>query len=450
MKKIVLLNLVLSLFTINQINGQMTINAGATAASLATSIKGNGITITNPVKFSPNAYTGTFSNGNKTNIGITSGIILSTGVAAAINGVASNNANTNSSGAGYSLLDPLAGAPTFDASRIELDVVPNSSTLQMNYVFGGEEYPDYVGTPYNDAFGFFLSGPNPSGGNYVNENFAVLPSTNIPISVNTVNDGYLNSGPCMNCSYYIDNSTGTSIKYNGFTTPITSTIKVTPGASYHLVIAIADGNDGNQDAALLISLNGLDSPISLPVDFQTVSGEQTGAGNMIKWSTQIELNLQKYIVQRSFDGYTYEDVGIVYPDNNNGKVHNYHYFDKSLSSATYSDFYYRIKLVDLDGQVDYGTQIIHIKNKTNLSQEQEVVSTMISSNKLLLKYNFAEEGDVEVIISDASGNKIIDLSQETLQGLHEIEIPMNEIKDGLYFIKLITSTETKSFKIYKI
>jgi len=428
----------------------MTINSGANAATLATSINGKGVTLANPVKVAPNAYTATFTNGDKTNIGIKSGIILSTGVAAAINGVASNNANSNSNGTGYSLLDPLAGAPTYDASRIELDVVPNSSTLQMNYVFGAEEYPDYVGTPYNDAFGFFLTGPNPSGGNYVNENFAVLPSTNIPISVNTINDGYLNEGPCMNCSYYIDNSTGNSIKYNGFTTPITSSVKVTPGASYHLIIAIADGNDGNQDAALLISLNGLDSPISLPIDFQSVSGEQTGAGNRIKWSTQSEVNLEKYIVQRSFDGYTYEDVGIVYPDNNKGKVHNYHYFDKSIISAATSDIYYRIKLVDMDGQFDYGTQIIHIKNKADMNQEQEVISTLITSNSLLFKYVFEETGEIEIVISDSGGNKIADLSKEIVKGLNEIEIPISEIKEGLYFVKFISSSESKSFKILKL
>jgi len=56
-----------------------------------------------------------------------------------------------------------AGFQTFDASILEFDFIPQSDTLKFNYIFGSEEYPEYVNSGYNDVFGFFISGPGIAG-----------------------------------------------------------------------------------------------------------------------------------------------------------------------------------------------------------------------------------------------------------------------------------------------
>ncbi|MFM9005736.1 MAG: choice-of-anchor L domain-containing protein, partial [Flavobacteriales bacterium] len=33
-------------------------------------------------------------------------------------------------------------------------------------------------------------------------NLGVVPGTDIPVSVNTINNGYFLEGPCMNCEYF--------------------------------------------------------------------------------------------------------------------------------------------------------------------------------------------------------------------------------------------------------
>jgi gliding motility-associated-like protein len=222
-------------------------NVGGTAQSLVSSMIGPGLTVTNPIINCPNVAYGTFSNGQTTNVGINSGVILSTGDINTLNGNGSafwsvDNPGTNCNDAQLSSLEPLA---TRDCCILEFDVVPSCSTLLIRFVFGSEEYPEFVGLGYNDAFGFFISGPNPSGAAYNNLNVATLPDNTTIVSIDNVNAN-------NNSQYYVNNANGTSIKLDAFTTLLTREITVTPCQSYHFKMAIADAGDGIYDSGVFI------------------------------------------------------------------------------------------------------------------------------------------------------------------------------------------------------
>jgi len=215
---------------------------------------GGGATVSN-VSFSGSALEiGDFSNGATTNIGLNSGILLCTGNT--INAIGPNNAagkGTNVGGGGYSLLANLIpGYSIYDAAVLEFDFVPLSDTIKFEYVFASEEYPEYVNSNFNDVFGFFISGANPSGGNYVDKNIAIIPGTTLPVSIDNVNNGTTNSGPCTNCAYYVNNTNGTTIQYDAFTTVLTSWALVTPCLTYHIKIAIGDAGDHIYDSGVFL------------------------------------------------------------------------------------------------------------------------------------------------------------------------------------------------------
>ena len=112
------------------------------------------------------SYTGTqpslaFFEGSQSNIGLNAGLLITTGeaeIAVGPNDETSAGANMGIDGSIW--LDALIpGYTTFDASVIELDVVPDNDTLCFKYVFGSEEYEEFVGTSYNDVFAFLVEGP---------------------------------------------------------------------------------------------------------------------------------------------------------------------------------------------------------------------------------------------------------------------------------------------------
>jgi hypothetical protein len=217
----------------------------------------NNVLLNSCINISNIQYTGAFRaigsfNGTASNLGLNTGIIMTNGRAnnaPGPNNIA--NRSTNNGLAGDAQLTSIAGTNTFDATILEFDFIPYSDTIRFEYIYASEEYNEYVGL-FNDPMAFFISGPG-FGTPY---NMARIPGTITPVSINTINNGYSPTcpatGPCVNCAYYFDNCGGTTVQYDGFTTPMTAFAVVQPCVQYHIKIAIADALDRIYDSAVLL------------------------------------------------------------------------------------------------------------------------------------------------------------------------------------------------------
>lgn len=263
MKKVITLIFILfCLITKAQTASQLTVTTNSVAAQLAQAIEGSGVTISNATLHcdSLGLGSGIFSypsTASPNNLGLVNGILLTTGHAAeAANAgtyfcdVATGNNFTDSN------LIAISANAYNDVCILQFDIIPGGDTMSIKYIFSSEEYPTYV-DQFNDAFGFFLTGPNPVGGTYNAQNIAILPGIMpvTPVSINNVNDGYVAGGvPATNPSFFHDNYTAPNndIAYDGYTIPITSVIPVVASATYHIKIAIADAYDEVYDSGVFI------------------------------------------------------------------------------------------------------------------------------------------------------------------------------------------------------
>ena len=224
---------------------------------------------------------GFFSNGLTTNIGLNSGIILSTGnaiIAKGPNDTALGTLPTSNPFTGDNDLYILSNNQSIqNVAILEFDFIPTGNKLSFNFVFASDEYPEFVNDTYNDTFGFFLSGPGITGpftGGA--KNIALIPTTTLPVSINNLNNGNFNAGPCENCQYYVNNEGGTSIQYDGFTTVLAANSDVICGQTYHIKLAIANVGDNNYDSAVFIEGASFSSPaINLGPDLQICSATNT-------------------------------------------------------------------------------------------------------------------------------------------------------------------------------
>lgn len=247
----------------SQFFAQLTINSSLTPQQLVqTVLLGNGVTASNIV------YTGDLGAiaqfGGTTNLGIGTGIVMTTGTTTGADGPQGPN-NKTSAGKdnlipGDPLLDAVSTFATHNASILEFDFVPTGDSINFRYVFGSEEYPEFICSSFNDIFGFFIDGPNPSGGSYVKQNIALIPGTTLPVSINNIHPGNGSAGCTPTyIQYYFDNTNGTSIQYDGFTTPLTASAAVICGSTYHIKLAIADAFDGLWDSGVFLEAGSFSS-----------------------------------------------------------------------------------------------------------------------------------------------------------------------------------------------
>jgi hypothetical protein len=253
-------------FARNLANGQIVITSGmaVTPEEMVEKIVGEGIQYYNVQYIGADTARGIFTNGSTTNLGIDSGIFLTSGSGNLIPGPNNiSNAGVENLLPGDSLLTSITTNTTVDASIIEFDIIPDSDTIKFRYVFGSEEYNEWVGFwQFNDVFGFFITGPNPMGGQYLNKNIAIVPGIeNTPININNINNGLsppgvIPDGPCTNCEYYVDNTDGLTLQYDGITAVLTGWLHVVPCEGYHVKMGVADASvGGGWDSGVFIEEN---------------------------------------------------------------------------------------------------------------------------------------------------------------------------------------------------
>lgn len=232
---------------------QLVVDSQISIEEAITKLVGSGVKVTNIRVDCPSGKSrpyGYFVDNTGT-LGMTDGLVITTG--AAKNAVGPNNSASLSQDNKNENQDPdlasivQGSEKQYDACIIEFDVEVFADTLTFDYVFGSEEYLEFI-KDYHDVFGFFISGPGITG----KRNLAVLPGTQQTISVSNVNNR-------LNSQYYVDNGTGSTpfdnlfVQYDGFTKRLESKIAVVPCSKYSLKLAICDIKDAIYDAGIFIA-----------------------------------------------------------------------------------------------------------------------------------------------------------------------------------------------------
>lgn len=311
MKKILLL---FTFFTCLIIIAQtpVTLVPNPTNTQINSSLAGPNITISGgTVNFGKRSQIATFTGGLSANLKMPKGVYFSTG--SAVNDLTKKNTYGATSilpaaGVTYNDADLMGVDPQarYDVISYEFNITLASNVTGVNiaYQFGSEEYPNYIGSLYNDAFGFFISGPGIVG----KQNLAKL-SNGKGTSVNTINPGirgnnasfypsplydgtqsanYINNGHGTQTyvsggiTYYDENpepQPGPStvyVEHNGLTQMINYSIKnLQPGQTYTFKIILADSSDGQLDSGVFIKDISAFTEIFAVDDYFSVDAQET-------------------------------------------------------------------------------------------------------------------------------------------------------------------------------
>ncbi|MCZ4408945.1 choice-of-anchor L domain-containing protein [Cryomorphaceae bacterium 1068] len=214
---------------------------------------------------------GLFGNGFSDGLPVDSGFAMTTGDMVSL--------FTNETGSffvGDTPDDPdiiaISGFNVNDCAVLEFDVLNLAEALAFNFTFASIEYQSFTCSQFNDAFGLFISGPGISGP-FENGaiNIALIPGSDTPIAINTVNSGTASGFDPTFCEeanpnwiedsqYFIENAGNvvSNVMFNGFTVNLEAFVEVEQNETYHIKFAICDAVDTALDSGIILEANSFE------------------------------------------------------------------------------------------------------------------------------------------------------------------------------------------------
>lgn len=86
---------------------------------------------------------------------------------------------------------------------------------------------------------------------------------------------------------------------------------------------------------------------------------------MLKWKSNNETLVEKYIIERSMDNITFKAIGSEKPKSNNTE---YQFIDSNIFKTTARTFYYRLKVQKKDGTFFY-TNVVHLSPRISSAKQ---------------------------------------------------------------------------------
>lgn len=165
----------------------------------------------------------------------------------------SESMGTDFNGAGSARVDAYLtalGTPgtSHDAAAFSFDYTPGADTISFDFIFGSEEYPEYVGSAYNDIFGVWVTDALGATQQIVFDQFGN------PV---TINSAWMGVNP------------GTQL--DGVSQLLSTSLNVVAGDVYTFEFIIADVADHIYDSTVYLSnfreynSGGTGGPVTNPV-----------------------------------------------------------------------------------------------------------------------------------------------------------------------------------------
>ncbi len=174
------------------------------------------------------------------------------------------------------------------------------------------------------------------------------------------------------------------------------------------------------------------SLIILPIKLVSFSGTLSPQKTvLLKWETSLELNNEKYEVERSLDGNSYTRLATLNSDGSGINNRLYTYEDIFFTAGTTA--YYRLKQVDYDGKSSY-SKIVYVSDKSSAGSLYSLFPNPLNSsnnNTVQIKGIAASEVTYSNIrITDISGRSV----NYKITGANAIE--MDAATPGIYLLRI--------------
>jgi hypothetical protein len=185
--------------------------------------------------------------------------------------------------------------------------------------------------------------------------------------------------------------------------------------------------------------------VTLPVTLKSFDAKLVSGKASLKWVSSSEVNFSYYSVQRSFDGKDFSDVTMILSDGK--KVNDASYtYSESIGKAS-GLIYYRLKMVDVDGQYKYSA--IRIL-KVDASNAALTLSTYPNPVANELRITIPVQWQDRKVVYDMYNTEGKMIKRQVSERASQTEVMyLNDVNAGSYVIRLSSGDQSLAQQIVK-
>jgi len=171
--------------------------------------------------------------------------------------------------------------------------------------------------------------------------------------------------------------------------------------------------------------------ILLPVQWLYFDGETIDNKiNSLRWATESESNSDHFNIQRSKDGVSFENIGSHAAQGNTTVTTHYTFDDENPFEGPN---YYRLELVDADGETTYSSTILLVIASDGLGYNFYPNPT---NDVVFYQYEAKQKENLRIEVLDVLGKQIISKDVISVLGTNNIPVDLTTFPAGTYMVRV--------------
>ncbi len=186
----------------------------------------------------------------------------------------------------------------------------------------------------------------------------------------------------------------------------------------------------------------------LPVELSAFNAQKENCNVRLSWTAESELNFSHYELQRSSNGISFRTIKSIQAVSRD-QTPTYQYLDEATGKINY----YRLKMVDLDGRIDYSKTL---NVNVNCYDDKDMIifpNPAIHEQHTVLSVKlYSQNEETTLLITDLMGRTIKKMLLPTSKEWNVIRIDITDLAAGAYFIqhqRMDGTREVKQFLLQR-
>ena len=179
-----------------------------------------------------------------------------------------------------------------------------------------------------------------------------------------------------------------------------------------------------------------------PLTLIGFGGQNKETVNSLFWTIADHQNFSYFDLQRSTNGQDFRDISQIQVDGNSD-----YSYDDNITADTATVYYYRLKLVDMDGNFKYSDVI---KITVQLKEDFIFANPNPFKDQLVINIHSQIQDNAVFVLTDLNGRQLLRKNESLTRGPNVVQInETGRLPDGTYILTIITSNKPKSLKLVK-